>query len=488
MRTEKLLRLVAQSIQRNRRDFALSSVGIVIGVATLLFFTALGAGIKETVLERVFIIRQLELEAKSVGIGLFGGTKLDDAMVERLRARPGVKAVFPKMRLTFPTGAVGGAELIGQDLRAEFIGDGIPEALVEGEISGPLEFRDWDAPIACGAEQPCPQGFSCGSDQLCAANTCQPDAPQRDLASCPRPAYCDAATSRCVMPIPVVIHPQLLEIYNGSMRTAFAGAGGAVSKLPRLSPQLITGLEFTLTLGRSFFVGRAASGKNIERRVRIVGFSERAIHLGATMPIGYVQRLNQELGSGKDEGKRYHSIVVEAHTNDAVAQIARYATEDLGLSLSDRYENAQRAGLLILLITLVFNLISAIILLIAAVNIMHTFLMILLERRRELGLMRALGATRGDIRALVLGEATALGLLGGGAGVVMGVGAMKIADMIFNSSVQNFPFKPDSLFVIEAWMVASAMAVAVVFCWLGALFPAIRAGRIDPARALTGHL
>ena len=485
MKASRLLGLVTQSIQRNRRDFALSSIGIIIGIATLLFFTALGVGIKETVLERVFVIRQLELEAKPYNLSLFGGTKLDDELVEKLRAQPGVKSVFPKMKLTFPTGATGGRELIGQDIRAEFIGDGIPDELVP-DIEGPLSFRDWDAPIACDQAAPCPGGYTCGADALCAPATCDPRAALSDEVACPGPAYCDEPTARCMMPIPVVVNPQLLEIYNGSMHTAFGGAGGVVSKLPKLSPRTVTGIEFTLLFGRSFFVGRAASGKIVERRARIVGFSDRAIQLGATMPIGYVRRLNAQMGSGDDEGKRYHAIVVETQTNEAVAAVARHATEVLGLALSERYANAERAGLLILLVTLVFNLISAIILLVAAVNIRHTFLMIILERRRELGLMRALGATRGDIRALVLSEATALGLIGGSAGVLLGLLAMRLTDAVFHSKVQDFPFKPESLFVLAPWMIAMALGVAVLFCWIGALVPAIRASQIDPARALTG--
>ena len=82
--------------------------------------------------------------------------------------------------------------------------------------------------------------------------------------------------------------------------------------------------------------------------------------------------------------------------------IAKTITDTMGFALSDKYQNAQRAGLLILLVTLVFNLISLIILTVAAVNIMHTFLMIILERRRELALMRALGATRGAIRVAIM--------------------------------------------------------------------------------------
>ena len=53
MKASKLARIVWQSVNRNRQDFLFSSVGIIIGISTLLFFTSLGTGIKDTVLEGV---------------------------------------------------------------------------------------------------------------------------------------------------------------------------------------------------------------------------------------------------------------------------------------------------------------------------------------------------------------------------------------------------------------------------------------------------
>ena len=60
-----ILNLVVQSVRRNKRDFLFSSLGIIIGIGTLVFFTALGQGVKRTVLERVFVVRQLEVESSS---------------------------------------------------------------------------------------------------------------------------------------------------------------------------------------------------------------------------------------------------------------------------------------------------------------------------------------------------------------------------------------------------------------------------------------
>ncbi|MFB6375082.1 MAG: FtsX-like permease family protein, partial [Bradymonadaceae bacterium] len=100
-------------------------------------------------------------------------------------------------------------------------------------------------------------------------------------------------------------------------------------------------------------------------------------------------------------------------------------------------------------------------------------------------LMRALGATRTDIRLLVLGESSLVGLVGGLAGVVVGLGGIELIDYLFRTQLGEFPFKPDSLFAVAPWMLGAAIAAALVFCWAGALIPAFRASSIDPAEALT---
>lgn len=475
--------LVIQSIRRNLRDFVFSSIGIVIGIATLLFFTALGAGIQQTVLERVFVVRQLEVEKPSYDLGLvqsgglFGGKRLNDATVEQLAELPGVEGVFPKMKLMFPTSVRGGGAILGQDLVAELIADGIPPELLADELDDPVvAFKDWEQ-VSCDSDAVCGDGFACGEEGVCVGVACTDD------AACGGHAYCDDART-CRMPIPFVISPQLLEIYNGSLHTALGGASGAMSKLPKLSPRALVGLGAEVRFGASY-LGRA-QGQALNRRGILVGFSSKAIGLGATMPIGYVKRLNAHF-RGAEAGEEYHSIVIDTTSNEAVPAVAYAVTESMGLALSDKYEQAQRAGLLILLITLVFNLISLIILTVAAVNIMHTFLMLILERRRELALMRAVGASRGAIRKIVLGEATILGAVGGAAGTLIGWTATRVVDLVFRTRVGDFPFKPDSLFVFEPWMFVAAVAVAIVFCWIGALFPAIRASRIDPAAALAGR-
>ena len=62
------------------------------------------------------------------------------------------------------------------------------------------------------------------------------------------------------------------------------------------------------------------------------------------------------------------------------------------------------------------------------INIAHNFFMQVTERRRELGLLRAVGATQADVRRVVLGEAGLIGLIGGILGVLLGIGLARIVD------------------------------------------------------------
>ena len=96
-----------------------------------------------------------------------------------------------------------------------------------------------------------------------------------------------------------------------------------------------------------------------------------------------------------------------------------------------------------------------------------------LERRSEIGLRRALGATKGQIRAQFLAEAILLSLAGGAAGVIAGAAATAAYAHIHGEAIVIPP---------EAW--AGGLAAAVIIGALAGLLPAIRAARLSPTQAL----
>ncbi|MBI5242887.1 MAG: ABC transporter permease [Elusimicrobia bacterium] len=107
------------------------------------------------------------------------------------------------------------------------------------------------------------------------------------------------------------------------------------------------------------------------------------------------------------------------------------------------------------------------------IGIMNVTLATIFSRVREIGIRRALGATRRDIVAQFLVEATLLGLLGGGAGAGLGIAA-----------VTYLAPRADRMEQISAAHVAAAMALAAATAFLFALYPAYQAAKLDPIESL----
>ena len=104
--------------------------------------------------------------------------------------------------------------------------------------------------------------------------------------------------------------------------------------------------------------------------------------------------------------------------------------------------------------------------------------------KRELGLLRALGASQNAVRAIIMGEATIIGLVGGMMGALVGVSGAALVDWIAGQ-LPEFPYKPETFFEFPLWLWAAAIGIAILFCLFGAFFPANTAARQEPAAALT---
>ena len=116
---------------------------------------------------------------------------------------------------------------------------------------------------------------------------------------------------------------------------------------------------------------------------------------------------------------------------------------------------------------------GAVALLVGGVGVANTMVISVLERRAEIGLRRALGATRGQIRTQFLCESLLLSALGGAGGVLLGIGVTT-----GYASYQGWPT------VVPLWAVAGGLAATLVIGGLAGFYPAVRAARLPPTEAL----
>ena len=112
-------------------------------------------------------------------------------------------------------------------------------------------------------------------------------------------------------------------------------------------------------------------------------------------------------------------------------------------------------------------------LLVGGVGVANTMVISVLERRAEIGLRRALGATRGHIRIQFFSESMLLAGMGGSGGVMLGIG-------VTGAYALTRGWSP----VVPAWATLGGFAATLIIGALAGLYPAVRASLVPPAAAL----
>jgi ABC-type lipoprotein release transport system permease subunit len=417
-------RLVRLALVRDARLALASGFGVAVGVGALVFFVALGLGVGQLVRTRIFPLdaRLVEVVPSALSLGLLGG-QLDQAQVDRLAALPGVRRAYRKQTVRAPGVSVHDGDFFGRHLR---MGVEVLAVGVDPElVRADVRLGDFSDP---------------GPDQ----------------------------------PFPAVAASRLVALYNSS----FAPGRG----LPQLSAAMLVGFTLPVDWNRSF-VASAPPGPVLHTRAQVVGLSDRALLAGLTIPLAVAQRLNREL---HQDAALFSGVTLEAEDPARVPGVMA-EVKAMGLRVDDQERRlGENVGAAVALTTGALALLSVLICLLAAFNIAHALSASVRARQRELGVMRAVGATPGDVFQLVLGEAAVLGLAGGLLGTV---GALLVAqgvDAAAASMLPELPFRPDTCFRFPAWLWLGGVALGGLAAAGGALWPARRAAALDPARVLAG--
>jgi ABC-type antimicrobial peptide transport system permease subunit len=179
----------------------------------------------------------------------------------------------------------------------------------------------------------------------------------------------------------------------------------------------------------------------------------------------------------------YQSMIAQVDTLANVAGVAS-SIDRLGVNaatgLDALNERKQKANVL----GAVLGALGLIALGIAALGVMNTMVMSVLERTREIGVMRALGAGRSTIRRLFSFEAAGLGFFGGLFGVLLGYGIVLGAKPIISRAVKSSSQAGAPNFSVPVWLIAMVTIGTTLIGFLSGFLPARRAARLDPVEAL----
>lgn len=208
------------------------------------------------------------------------------------------------------------------------------------------------------------------------------------------------------------------------------------------------------------------------------------------MPLSQVKALNEWAQNRRINYNKegYSQAIVKVSDVNNVLAISDQITE-MGFQAYTPQSFVQGINNFYLILQIIFGGVGAIALLVAAIGIANTMAMSILERTREIGLMKAVGATNRDVLAIFLGEASGIGFLGGLGGVIVGwlAGqAINVIALVYlaNQAGQQGGVPPSVAVYTPVWLPLFALIFSTLIGMISGLYPALRAATMVPVLAL----
>ncbi len=277
-------------------------------------------------------------------------------------------------------------------------------------------------------------------------------------------------------------NPESLVGKDVRLAYASSAAGAAAQVMPGLAAMLPGALNVQRT----------------ERAFRVVGIVERqagpnpiaALFSAIMIPLSKAREMGsfdlsspQALLRSLSDKRTYSMVTVKVARPKDVEDVEK-KIRDLGFtafSIADALQSQKKA---FLLMDLFLALVGSIALTVASLGIVNTMVMSILERTREIGIMKAIGGGDEDIRRVFLVEASLIGLVGGVGGLILGWTVGRAINYGANWYLQGQGVPATNLFVIPWWLVAGGIGFALAVSVVAGSFPAMRAARLDPIQAL----
>jgi putative ABC transport system permease protein len=430
MRALKIAALALNGLRRSPLRVALTTLGVTFATGALVTMVALALGVQrqvETPFRALALLNNIQVKPEDPS----GGKKpprLNDETLARLEGLPGVA-------LAYPDSHVKGIRITYHDKETTAIGLAMPreaalvnmadEILVAGHF-----FAENNRPEAIlGADVVGNLGFKTPQEAIGAEITVEAAVLASDDGT-------DLTVGRKLLTVKVV------------------GVYQAPSVMPKSANQ---GLFLPVELMKEIH------GRDLE------------------------SALNRLKSGGNPMAVDYASVTVRVRDPAYLDEVEK-EIQAMGFHTQTILSKLQDMRRFFLAIQLLLTSVGAIALAIAALGIVNTLLMAVLERYQEIGLCKAIGASDGDLFVLFLTEAGIIGFFGGLSGI--GIGWLMSWAMEAGASVyahrHGIAGRLD-LFAFPAWLLAVSIGFAIIVSVIAGIYPALRAARVDPIRALRSH-
>ncbi|HNT77907.1 MAG TPA: FtsX-like permease family protein, partial [Anaerolineae bacterium] len=242
--------------------------------------------------------------------------------------------------------------------------------------------------------------------------------------------------------------------------------------------------------------------ESVVARLEVVGQLKRQGYMydySIFMPLKEAQRLNQRFNSmlppesQQPARKDYQQALVKV-SDPNLAPTIEQQLKDQGFTVQSDRQQLESINRFFLIFQAILGGIGAVALLVAAFGIANTMVMAIYERTREIGLMKAIGATNQDVMSVFLAEAGSIGFLGGIGGILLALGVNAVINVVGQSLIAQgggggfLPTGPgqevQALTATPLWLLIFAIVFATLIGVVSGVYPAIRAAALSPIRAL----
>lgn len=213
-------------------------------------------------------------------------------------------------------------------------------------------------------------------------------------------------------------------------------------------------------------------------RFSTTGFGGNPVDLYSRMSTGTIFS-----SSSDEDGKSFSQVTIDFDPKVPYKSLAD-SVEKMGFrtfSFAQQFEELQK---FFFYFDLGLGVVGLIALLTASLGIVNTMVMSINERKREIGVLKSLGADDSDIRGLFLVESGVIGMIGTLGGIAFGWLITRGVSAVAHAYMRKEGIPEMELFALPLWLILIALAVGIGVSVLAGVYPAARAARVDPVAAL----